>query len=242
MFARIRKTIVTAIVASVAIASTGFGAIFLAALIAVISGDVPTETAQKPIQAPIPEKPTPAVTQTPQIEANASEPSELGPDPIKDYPLNAAVADAKIIAKLPTQAERSEKMRSISGDECNAPEQRIDPQRVLLAMAVVSPENIKDWSLEDLDVAANRENAAFREGRSTKAADLIDKAVCNIPVVQEKTSEVSQQQTTNQQQTGYISGTCADLRAKGLSNFPVGDPNYTAKRDRDGDGIACDSR
>ena len=49
MFARIGKTIVTAIVASVAIASTGFGAIFLTALVQVMSGNVPeTATASSP--------------------------------------------------------------------------------------------------------------------------------------------------------------------------------------------------
>ena len=27
----------------------------------------------------------------------------------------------------------------------------------------------------------------------------------------------------------------------GLSDFRPGDPNYTSRRDRDGDGIACES-
>lgn len=42
-------------------------------------------------------------------------------------------------------------------------------------------------------------------------------------------------------QSRYISGTCADLRRRGLSNFRPGDPNYTSARDRDNDGIACES-
>lgn len=40
--------------------------------------------------------------------------------------------------------------------------------------------------------------------------------------------------------TGYIEGTCGDLAAMGLSRFRPGDPNYTSRRDRDGDGIACE--
>jgi tetratricopeptide (TPR) repeat protein len=40
--------------------------------------------------------------------------------------------------------------------------------------------------------------------------------------------------------TGYIDGNCGDLAAMGLSRFRPGDPNYTARRDRDGDGIACE--
>lgn len=39
---------------------------------------------------------------------------------------------------------------------------------------------------------------------------------------------------------GYVSGSCKDLNAQGLGNFRPGDPNYTASRDRDNDGIACE--
>ena len=39
---------------------------------------------------------------------------------------------------------------------------------------------------------------------------------------------------------GYVSGSCKYLRTLGLSRFTPGDPNYTRRRDRDGDGIACE--
>ena len=42
--------------------------------------------------------------------------------------------------------------------------------------------------------------------------------------------------------SGYVAGTCKQLRAMGLSDFRPGDPNYSASRDRDRDGIACESR
>ena len=38
----------------------------------------------------------------------------------------------------------------------------------------------------------------------------------------------------------YISGSCKYLRSQGLSHFTRGDANYTSKRDRDNDGIACE--
>ena len=43
-------------------------------------------------------------------------------------------------------------------------------------------------------------------------------------------------------QGGYIAGTCKQLKAQGLGPFyqSQNDPNYTAARDRDQDGIACD--
>ncbi len=40
--------------------------------------------------------------------------------------------------------------------------------------------------------------------------------------------------------SGYIEGSCASLKALGIGNFKPGDPNYTAKRDGDDDGIACE--
>lgn len=39
---------------------------------------------------------------------------------------------------------------------------------------------------------------------------------------------------------GYIAGTCKYLRSLGMSRFRPGDPNYTRKRDRDRDGVACE--
>lgn len=38
----------------------------------------------------------------------------------------------------------------------------------------------------------------------------------------------------------YVSGSCKDLKARGLGPFFPGDANYTSKRDRDKDGIACE--
>lgn len=34
---------------------------------------------------------------------------------------------------------------------------------------------------------------------------------------------------------------CADARADGASNIQQGDPGYSSKLDRDGDGVACES-
>lgn len=40
--------------------------------------------------------------------------------------------------------------------------------------------------------------------------------------------------------SGFIEGSCATLTDLGIGNFKPGDPNYTAKRDGDDDGIACE--
>ena len=48
---------------------------------------------------------------------------------------------------------------------------------------------------------------------------------------------VSQPTTSSR---GYIAGTFKYLKSLGLSRFTPGDPNYTRRRNRDGDGIACE--
>ena len=39
---------------------------------------------------------------------------------------------------------------------------------------------------------------------------------------------------------GYVAGSCKYLKSLGLSRFTSGDSNYTSRRDRDGDGVACE--
>lgn len=46
--------------------------------------------------------------------------------------------------------------------------------------------------------------------------------------------------TTAPNNSGYIPGSCKYLRSLGLSRFTPGDPNYTRRRDRDNDGVACE--
>jgi tetratricopeptide (TPR) repeat protein len=52
--------------------------------------------------------------------------------------------------------------------------------------------------------------------------------------------EPTEQATTPSAPAGYVAGTCRELAAMGLSRFRPGDPNYTARRDGDSDGIACE--
>ena len=44
------------------------------------------------------------------------------------------------------------------------------------------------------------------------------------------------------QPPAYVPGTCAELKAMGLRNFVVGEPNYTPERDPDNNGLACEDR
>ena len=59
-----------------------------------------------------------------------------------------------------------------------------------------------------------------------------------VAVAEEAQTELSVVET----QGGYVGGTCKELKASGVgSNFTPGDANYTSARDRDNDGVACES-
>ena len=39
---------------------------------------------------------------------------------------------------------------------------------------------------------------------------------------------------------GYVAGSCKYLKSLGLSRFTPREPNFTSRRDRDNDGVACE--
>jgi micrococcal nuclease len=65
-------------------------------------------------------------------------------------------------------------------------------------------------------------------GNTTQAASGSSKTAIPLPISPEVNKD------------GFIKGSCASLKKLGLGNFERGDPNYTAARDRDEDGIACE--
>jgi micrococcal nuclease len=65
-------------------------------------------------------------------------------------------------------------------------------------------------------------------GNTTQAVSGSSKIAISLPISPEVNKD------------GFIKGTCASLNKLGLGNFERGDPNYTAARDRDKDGIACE--
>lgn len=67
-------------------------------------------------------------------------------------------------------------------------------------------------------------------GDTTKAASGSSKTAIPLPISPEVNKD------------GFIKGSCASLKKLGLGNFERGDPNYTAARDGDDDGIACEMK
>lgn len=73
-----------------------------------------------------------------------------------------------------------------------------------------------------------------------KSPTPTDKPATDKPASPAPTPEPTEEAVQPDTPSGYIEGNCGDLAARGLSRFRPGDPNYTARRDRDGDGIACE--
>jgi len=67
-------------------------------------------------------------------------------------------------------------------------------------------------------------------GNTTQAASGSSKTAAPLPISPDINKD------------GFIKGSCASLNKLGLGNFERGDPNYTAARDRDKDGIACEMK
>jgi Excalibur calcium-binding domain len=68
-----------------------------------------------------------------------------------------------------------------------------------------------------------------------------------LPVEANQKKQSTPQQQVNNANTKkivakkFVTGTCKELKAKGIYNIPKGDVNYNKQRDRDNDGIACET-
>lgn len=100
------------------------------------------------------------------------------------------------------------------------------------------------------DYAISQRDAIPLEGSAIAQQQAEEQAIARQ---QAEEQAIAQQQAAAQEapaappsvaetQGGYVSGTCKDLKASGVgSDFTPGDANYTSARDRDGDGVACES-
>ncbi len=108
------------------------------------------------------------------------------------------------------------------------------------------------------DIPINNDDYSQAQGKVAEYERKYDYAISQRDTVEAAVAEtMAQQQEISQQpvaaeaqtalsvaepQGGYVSGTCKELAASGVgSNFRPGDANYTPERDRDDDGIACES-
>ncbi|MFJ8528208.1 thermonuclease family protein [Bacillus sp. NPDC094106] len=104
------------------------------------------------------------------------------------------------------------------------------------------------WSVENYAT-----DSGFDKSKAPKPAEKKQEAVATAPKQeqqqpvqpkpeqkQEQKQPVQQQPNENLPQESGQFKSCKEAKAAGFSNIPKGHPAYSAKLDRDGDGIACD--
>ncbi|PZO13563.1 MAG: hypothetical protein DCF25_15925 [Leptolyngbya foveolarum] len=185
-------------------------------------------------------EPTTATAPSPTIEAPEA-PARV--DPALSPAYEEAIAEATAATAELTTAESPADWTDIADGW----------QRAISSLGDI-PINSNDYSQAQAKIAEYERNYEYailsRRGYANAQKTTIETAAAAAIVqqqVEEEQQAVSQEAETvmpivEAQGGGYVSGTCKDLAASGVgSDFRPGDANYTSARDRDGDGVACES-
>ena len=118
-------------------------------------------------------------------------------------------------------------------------------QRAIASLGDI-PISSADYSQAQTKIAEYERNYdyAIAQKNAVKAAEAEAIAQAEVARAQQQAAdqEVETVMPMVEDQGGYVGGTCKELKASGVgSDFTPGDANYTAARDRDGDGVACES-
>ena len=96
-----------------------------------------------------------------------------------------------------------------------------------------------DYAISQKAAAESAETAQRQAEEQAAARQAEEQAAARQAAAAEAQTALS---IVEPQGGSYVSGTCKDLKANGVgSNFTPGDANYTSARDRDSDGVACES-
>lgn len=177
-------------------------------------------------------EPTTATVLPPTIEATEA-PTQAEPAPSPAYEdaiIQATAATAELAA-----AESSGDWNSIA-----------DRWQSVIASLGDIPISGDDYSQAQVKIAEYERNYDYailqKTAIETAAAEAIAQQQVEEQLIAQPLGEPEAALSVIETQGGYVSGTCKDLKASGVgSDFRPGDANYTSARDRDGDGVACES-
>ncbi|MGI8934162.1 MAG: excalibur calcium-binding domain-containing protein, partial [Phormidesmis sp.] len=181
-------------------------------------------------------EPTAVTVEPPAIETTeAPTPAEPAPSPAYQEAIAAATAATAELATAKSSAD----WNSIAGRWQSA-----------IASLGDIPISSDDYSQAQVKLAEYERNYGY----AISQKDAVEAAAAAAIAQQqaEEQAAVQQQQAAAAQETqvalpvesedSYMSGTCKELKASGVgSDFTPGDANYTSARDRDNDGVACES-
>ena len=194
---------------------------------------------------PIAESKTPLITQTLQavptanpIAKSAAKPTNLTPK-VKQSPKSTTNAEKPVdVDKL--VANISSKIG------CGEVDQKYKIQVATIAIAQYNPQSLEGLSRKQIRQAVKQGIADYPE----RAEGLVKEyrsqfcTVATNPTPAKSTAVDNKQQVTTT--TGEVippqSGSCKELRARGIKDIDVAANPWARKKDRDNDGIACESK
>jgi flagellar biosynthesis GTPase FlhF len=141
-------------------------------------------------------------------------------------------AEKKLEEERAIENEKAEKSKELEKIQFEAQEKvRLEAEQL-----AKQQEEAQKLSVEQEKVTQSKIKSSVTEKQSVQATTPKQSADLSRNTLNTNTKKPI---TANP--VGYVEGTCKELREKGVGRgFRPGDPNYTPKRDRDNDGIACE--
>ena len=172
-----------------------------------------------------------ATTVLPEKIAEATSQSEAAPSPAYED----AIAEATAASTELTTAESSVDWANVARRWQNA-----------IAYLSDIPISSNDYSQAQMKIAEYEHNYDYAISKKTVARSAEAATTAEQEAEEQQQAVAPPTETVmpivEEQSGGYVGGTCKDLAASGVgSDFRPGDANYTSARDRDGDGVACES-
>lgn len=179
-------------------------------------------------------EPTVASNEPPALEAaEAPTPEVILTTPAYDNALTeatAATAETAAAESLADWTSVADRWQSAIASLGDIPVSSDDYSRGQVKIAEY--ERNYDYAIAQRDAIESAEMEAITQQQAE------EKVIAQQAIAQEAQTALPVIET----QSGYVSGTCKELKASGVgSDFTPGDANYTSDRDRDDDGIACES-
>jgi hypothetical protein len=164
-------------------------------------------------------------------------------------PVNSTL-ETKLKAKSTNNAEKPVDVNKLVANinskiECGEVDQKYKIRVVTIAIANYNPQSFQGLSRKQIRQAVKKSIADYPE----RAEGLVQEYRSQFCTVAENPTATTSTPVDNKQQvsatTGEIippqSGTCKQLRARGIKNINVTANPWARKKDRDNDGIACES-
>jgi hypothetical protein len=167
-----------------------------------------------------------------------------------DKPVNSTQKKVQQSAKATNNSEKSVSVDKLVANisskiGCGEVDQKYKIQVATIAVANYNPQSLQGLSKKQIRQAVKKSIADYPE----RAEGLVAEYRSEYCTVAKNPTDVTTSIDNKQQVTASSnevipqqSGTCKELRARGIKNISVAANPWAKKKDRDNDGIACESK